>query len=430
MPDVIGSEAVIGSDFIIGEKAGGGKAGELSLSGSPWSYPAWDLMSGLPLDPLPYKNVTFGRQLNTPGPWAGETLVSDPRVQQFNWKDASRTGRTLLCVDLEGVLVWSGILWTRRYRKTQMGKLPVGASEINSWFKQRLQAFNYESTWATEAESIKNNGSGVGIVEKIVNDALSVNNFGGGLAITVMTHEVGEAPKIVTQYPATSLQSLESIISTLAQMGYGVGLDYSIDVQYRPGTREPELILNLWFPRMGRTYAESGIVLLDKDCLDWEYPEDSTSQANEVVETGSGTTGSVPVSAASETPRQRVELDGYPLLQKVSSHTQIISDATLADVAAGDLGAYCYPVVTPWIELPLPGPLGFGEFSLGDDLLWRVDPVAGGGENTNPRFPEGMSFEWRMTGWNCTPSDVGVSKLLLDLAIPPLAVIPPPQPPL
>jgi hypothetical protein len=382
---------------------------------NPFSYPAYDLTTGNPLDPLPYKGVSFGRQVNNAGPWAGLLPITDRGVNKLDWRDASRTGRTLLCVDLLGTLVWSGILWTRKYRKT-MKMLQVGATETGSYFRSRIQAESYDTTFEAGENPLL-------IVKRIMEDALTVSNFGGGLALTVVVHETGVAPHISAQYPGSSLQTIESIVSTLSQMGYGAGFDFSFDAQYKTGTTEPELVLNLWFPRQGRLYSETGIVLLDKDTLDWEYPEDSTQQATEISETGSGTGGVTPATAS-------VALPGYPLLQRANSRTQVISEETLAEIAVGDLGVYSRPIVTPWIELAVPGPLNPGEFTLGDDLLWRIDPVSGGGENTNPRFPEGMSFEFRIDGYTVTPADQGISTLHLDLAIPPISTIPPPAPPL
>jgi hypothetical protein len=380
---------------------------------NPFTYPAWDLTTMQPLDALPYKGTTFGQSINAPGPWAGVLPITDPRVQKFDFLDASRTGRTLLCVDLNGTLVWGGIIWTRKYRKTQK-LLQVGAAEIGSYFKQRLQAADYTTTFEAGENPLL-------IVKTIVEDALAVGNIAGGITLSI--HEQGEAPKIAESYPSTSLQTLENIVNTLSQMGYGAGFDYSFDVAYEPGTTTPEVILNLWFPRQGRVAEETGIVLLDKDCVDWEYPEDSTPQATSITETGSGGPNIEPANLSTTIP-------GYPLLERTMSRTQILSEEVLEEIAIGDLGLYCYPVVTPWIELALPGPLNPGEFTLGDNLLWRVDPVAGGGENTNPRFPDGMSFEWRLAGYTVVPADQGVTTMHLELEIPPIRTVPPPQPPL
>ena len=379
---------------------------------SPYVYRAWDLTTLAPLDPLPYRGVTVGRQMNQPGPFAGALPLTDERVQKFAWQQASQTGKTLLAVEENGTPIWGGILWTRKRRKS-LGYMTVGGTEIGSYFRQRLQRYDYEDTF-------KSGATGMAIVKRIAEDALELFNVAGG--ITVVVHENGIAPAISASYPGTSLQSIDSIMSTLSQMGYGAGFDFSVELAYQPGTLIPVVQLHLWFPRMGRLANESGIVLLDKDLLDWEYPEDSTQQATEVYETGSGGGGIVPASAS-------VALPGYPLLQRTFSHTQIISEETLAQIALGDLGIYCYPVVTPTVELQVPGPLNPGEFALGDDLIWRIDPVAGGGNNTSPLFPDGMAHEWRINGWTLTPAEDGVTKLLLDLAQPPISTIPPPPPP-
>lgn len=379
------------------------------------TFPAWDLKTLAPLDPLPYRGTTFGRSVNQPGSWAGALLLSDERVQKLAWNPASQTGKTLLCVDMHGTLIWGGVIWTRKYKKSSK-LLTVGAMELGSYFRARLQAADYTSTWGATGEKP------MLIVKRIVEDALAVQNVAGGITLSI--HEEGVSPNLLASYPGTSLQTLESITSTLSQMGFGAGFDYSFDVAYKAdGSGLPEVVMNLWYPRQGRLYNQSGIVLLDKDCTDWEYPEDSTQQATEIVESGSGSGNIVPATSA-------VSLPGYPLLQRAMSRSQIISEETLAAIALGDLGLYCYPVVTPWLELPLPGPLEPGEFSLGDDLLWRVDPVAGGGENTNPRFPNGVEFEWRIDTWTVAPADAGLTTLHLDLTVPPISTIPPPAPPL
>lgn len=384
--------------------------------GNPFTYPAWDLVSGAPLDPLPYKGVSFGKQVNQPGPWAGMLPLADPRVQKLAWNDASKTGKALLAVDLFGTLIWGGLVWTRKYRKSQK-QLVVGATDVGSYFKARLQAADYSATFPEN--------TAIEIVKKVVEDALTVANLEPG--ITFVVREVGVVPDVEAKYPGTSLQTLESIVNTLSQMGYGAGFDYSFDVAYVPGTTEPMITMTVWFPRQGRLANETGIVLLDGDMLDWEYPEDSTLQATEITVMGSGVGGTVPATASTVVP-------GYPLLQRTVSHAQILNQQVLDEIALGELGVAAHPVVTPWVELPLRfegnDPLLPGEFTLGDDLIWRIDPVAGAGTNTSPRFPEGMEAEWRSNAWSLAVADAGVSTLHLDLGIPPVSTLPPPAPPI
>jgi hypothetical protein len=386
---------------------------------NPFKYRAFDLLTMREFDSLPYQQVTFGKQLNQPGPWQGVLKLGDPRIHAFNWEAATSPGRTMLIVDFLGQPVWGGILWTRRYTHGST-VLQLGASEFGSYTQQRVQAEDYTNTWADGADPMF-------IAQRVTADALTVGNVAGGIQIA-LTPPTGSGKSVAPSYSSQAVQTVDAIVQILSQMGYTFGFDYSFDVRYLPGTRTPSVTMNIWYPRQGR--EGKTITVLSKDTTDWTYDEDSTQQATSVTETASGS--AAPVVATANVP-------DYPLLERAFARTQVLDDDTLANIAIGDLGIYCYPVTTPTITVPIaipdqnghgdPGPIGFHEFTLGDDMLFRVDPLAGGGMNVDPRFPNGMSFEWRITNWTATVADKGVSTLLFDLAIPPAQIIPPPPPP-
>ncbi len=395
------------------------------MSGNPFTYPAWDLTTMTQLDSLPYTGVRFGQVLNQPGSWGGSLPLVDPRVKALDYLDSSRTGRTLLCVDYLGVVVWGGILWTRKY-DSETKVLTVGAQEVGSYFTRRLQAADYTTTWQA-------GGDPMAIAEQVVSDAQAAAGglIAGGIALTL--NPAGSGQSVAASYPATQLQTVDQIVSTLAQMGYTFGFDYSFDVAYLPGTKTPGVTLNFWYPRKGRLAEQSQIVILAKDTVKWTYDEDSTGQATSINVSASGGANLAPITAQETLP-------GYPLLEAAISHSDVNTEAVLANLAVADLAAAAYPVTTPTIAIPVPLPDGsgnvnpahlkFGDFTLGDDLIFRIDPVAGGGMNTDPRFPNGMSFEWRINNWTCTVADKGVSTILFDLGVPPVFQIPPLQPPL
>lgn len=389
---------------------------------SPFTYPAFDLRTMAVLDPLPYTSVSFGQLVNQSGGWAGALPIDDPRVQSLEYLKATRTGRTALFVDYLGELVWGGIIWTRRYKDSEK-KLQIGALEFGSYFRQRLQAADYETTW----EGTGKEADPMAIAMQVVEEALAVpaGNIAGGITLT-LNPTSGSGQKVSVSYPATQLQTIDSIVSTLAQMGYTFGFDYGFSCAYLPGTSTPSVTMNFYYPRQGRFASESGIVIMHKDLLDFDYDEDSTKQADKITEVGSGINGLLPVNAEA----YNVLDAGYPLLEVANSYTQVNTEDQLANIAISDLSTQSWPVTTPRLELsvPLPGPDGqldpaaailLTGFEIGDDLLWNIDPVAGGGENMCPRFPNGMSFEWRIIAWNCTVADAGVSKLELDLGLPP-----------
>jgi hypothetical protein len=395
---------------------------------NPFTYPAYDLLDARILDTLPYAGVSFGAPLNQPGSWAGGLPLASQQVQSFDWERATSPGNTALFVDFAGQLIWGGILWTQPdYSSADpTHTLKVGATEFPSYFQQRLQAEDYTSTWAAGADPML-------IAQQVIEDALAKGSIMGGITVTLNPAGGEAGPQITPSYPGTSLQTVDSIVSILTQMGYTVGFDYSIDVAYLAGTKTPGLTLNFWYPRKGRTAAQSRLTLLSKDCT-FTYPVDATQTANDITETGSGTGTMTPVRASHV-------VEDYPLLERTFARSQINDDGTLAQVTASDLFNYVYPVVTPtftvpvWLPDPVTGlvdpraPLQFGTFDRGDDFLFRIDPVAGGGNNTNPRFRNGYSFEWRINSWQCTVADKGLSQIVLSAGVPP-GVFPPPRPPI
>lgn len=396
------------------------------MIGNPFTYPAWDLLTMTQLDSMPYQAVSFGDAVNQVGAWQGGFILADPRIQAQEWYNATRTGRTLLCVDLGGVLVWGGIIWTRRYSDSDKS-LKIGASSVGSYFQQRIQANDYTSTWASGADPMV-------IARTIVSDAQAVTggSIAGGI-VFVLNPVGGSGQSVVVSYPGTQLSTVEQIVGTLATMGYQFGFDYSFDVSYIPGTKTPQVTMNLWYPRKGRAVAQNNIVIEHKDVLDFNYDEDSTKQANSIFE--SGGTGVVPIELTTVTP-------GYPLLEATLSHSDVVTEAVLSNITFNDAGLLVWPVVTPslTIGVPLPDPttgvtdpsrLNFGGFVTGDNLIHKIEPQStNGGLNACPRFPSGMSFEWRMNGWTCTVPDKGIPTIAFDLGVPPVSVLPSPQPPL
>jgi hypothetical protein len=392
------------------------------------------------LDPLPYDGVVpFSRQVNAAGSWgAGGLPIADERFRSLDYLDASMTGRTLLFVDYGGTLIWGGMLWIRRSKKSEK-RIVVSGSEMHSYYARRLQAKDYSTYW--EPGGAKGETSPLEIVAKIFEDAKEREHeitksiigtglyIAGGITVQINYSEgFAAAPPITASYPGNQLQAIDSIFSTLSQMGYGAGFDYSYDAQYKPGTKTPEIVLNLWFPRMGR--KNSGIAILDRSLLDSEDSEDSTVQANSIFVTGSGSGGVAPDEALAE----NVIAAGYPLLEEMISHTQVNNEAVLQGVSFGALGVKAWPVSTPTLELPLPLPspktgvinpnqLTFGDFNLGDNAVRRIPP------NRDYRWPNGMDFAFRINGWEVANDEKGVPILKLMMAPPPVGEFPGPMPP-
>ncbi|MGI8751019.1 MAG: hypothetical protein ACR2MN_01640 [Acidimicrobiales bacterium] len=89
-----------------------------------WTYLFADLRTNVILGQVPLAQVSFASQLNATGSFSAQVLLSDPVVQRALSGVAGgaggllQTGRTAIYVDMDGELVWGGILWTSTYDST------------------------------------------------------------------------------------------------------------------------------------------------------------------------------------------------------------------------------------------------------------------------------------------------------------------------
>jgi hypothetical protein len=111
-----------------------------------YTYLFCDLMTDTLLAELPLSNVEYGTVLNGIGnmtahvPYAAETLPLDPEA-------ATVPGRTAVYVDRDGVIVWAGILWTRRPNGSGRD---IGCLEFPSYYQHR----HIKQTLSTEAGQV------------------------------------------------------------------------------------------------------------------------------------------------------------------------------------------------------------------------------------------------------------------------------------
>lgn len=397
-------------------------------SRTPFTYRAWDFRTLEPLDPLPYTTTQFGKQVNGEGRFAGLLPLTSKAVQKFDWRNATMPGKTIVGIDVEGDLLWGGIIWSRRYKRTT-GQLEVSGSDLNSYWAHRFQEYDYTETF-TLADPMA-------IAKRVLEDSIagagaSVPPGGGpiSLPIAVVLHPGGGSGQTLTvSYPAQQSQLLSSILQLLSSMGYGFGFDYSTDVTYATGTRNPQITVNLWYPRMGRGAGEDSPVF-GVDCSELEWPEDASNQAWQVKETGAGG-GLAATLWATE-----VGEAGWPPLQKVSPRSQVTEEAALERIGKGDLSQWAWPITTPTLTVPLWEPekglnaarFGMRSFELGDDATVRFDAVNGSNRNVDPRFPDGLDFDFRITTYTVT---VGPNNAVLQIPVtqPPTESTNPPRPP-
>lgn len=407
-----------------------------------FSYFAWDLLTGTLITQLPLQGVSFASGVNSPGQLQATINLEDPRVLQTNPIGGTIPNRTLIGVDYGGVLVWAGICLTRKW--TVQGSssntdrtLTIQASEPWAYFQSRVQATDYSAPPTSGIESPMKLWTATPwdaslVACQVIEDAIGFTDsasqpYGdllGGLEVKLngatpsASHPASlEEDFVAVNYPFPSMQTVDSIVSQLAQLGLGVGFDYMLDVEYSEGPGSaPAGTVNLSYPRRGRTTAETGLMMDLTTARGYEFPEDGSQTANQVYETGGS--GAIVVDE-NVFPLEQ----GYPLWERVISRAQIQSQhiiATLGQIGVSDLATFSYAPVTPSVTLGVEDPnLRLGQFMVGDDVRLFL-PEQGDNEQVfDARFEQGLDQEWRIVGYKATVADDGDSTVAYELAQPP-----------
>jgi hypothetical protein len=409
---------------------------------SPYTYKVFDINTGLQLDPLPLTGVSFGRKLNDAGSFTGLLDIADPNVQKLSWITSTNQNQNLLVVDFLGTIVWAGIIQTRRASSVNPGVLTIGANEFYSYFKQRLQSRNYANIycgsctyWDTTAALVDARLVAAQVIFDMFDLALTSGYsattwFGLFTPFGVTYNFLGSGPSgadsVSVTYPLSQAQRIDSIISNLSGMGYNIGFDLSIDWAYQTGANAnliPLPTFNFYYPRQGALYVTKRLELMRQQMLSFTYDEDGTSQANGLIAQSGGGGGRQPAAVFDSASFAA----GYLPLEGTTSHTQVNSVTQIAALADADLAVLANPIVSPVATLALPTDLAdttrlnFADFIVGDDIMLHFGPYTGGGQNSDPRFPLGLFFEFRVDQWDAKIADAGTSTLALTFGLPPSA---------
>jgi hypothetical protein len=419
---------------------------------SDFTLYSYDLLTGNPIGQFPARSLKFGQQLNTAGQGSFTIDLTDPRVQLANPIACTNPGRTFVVADYKGAPVWGGIVAQRTEEVQASGTdrtmaLGITCAELWSYFAGRVQATDYSSppysgitglstpmTYWTPSNSVWDTSL---IATQVITDALSYSDslatsYGnplGGLSVKINSATPSAASPvsasnewIAVNYPYTSAQTVDMIVSQLAQLGYGVGFDYGVDIAYssNPGSK-PVGTVNLSYPRRGRTTSQNKLLIDLAAARSYRFPEDGTQMANQVWEIGGS--GAINVSVNANALAQ-----GYPLWERVMSKSNAQSAnlmGLLAQAGASDLALFSYPVVTPAVTLGLLDVnLPLGSFIVGDDVQVILPQNANDGSTFDPRFPAGLNQEFRIVAWQATVGDSGDSTLELTLNRPPSTSVP------
>lgn len=376
-----------------------------------WTFLFGDLVTNTILADLPVSNVTFSNVLNDVGTFQGTIDLADLRVQAQNAANVLLPGRTAIWVDLDGVLVWGGILWTTSYdAKTR--DLTIGGQSFWSYFaSNRRWVWNINSSNTGAAPTVTLPLDQLTLVQRIITTVQSVT---GGSINTQVGSNTSNSLISTLNVQGSQLLQVGQLVQQIAQQSGGFGFDYMIDVAWGGvnGTT-PTNYLTLSYPRRGRV-ASLNSVTFDtgaQTCVGYTWPLDSSKQANVVYGIGSGTGTS---SLSSYQEASNVLAQGYPLLESNYSRTDVNDQSTLNSITASYLNANAFPVATPTVTVSINGDPVYGAYIVGDDARIIVQ--------SDEFFTLGLDQFWRITSSEVTVADEGLGTVKNTFSIPPATV--------
>lgn len=377
-----------------------------------YTYLFTDLRTDTLLAELPLQGVSYSYALNGIGtlratvPYNDETLPLDPEA-------ATTPDRTALWIDRDGVIVWGGIIWTREM--TTGGKA-IQASEFMSYYQRRY----VKTTLATDTSLLLDadlvpDGQRLYPDQRFIVWSLlrwAQIQAGGDIGIDINPLAADGFTGISRNvaYFGYERPEIYKAISDLSAAEDG--FDFGVEVGWTvAGANDPPRRYKrarVWYPRRGRTAAQSGLVFYKGGAgatiVDYDWPEDGIGRATEISALGAGT-GEAKlrgVATASD-----LIAAGWPLLEKVTTYDDVIEQARLNSSARAELAARSQADVQPKFTVLADGDPAFGSYSVGDSAIFIIDP--------EPRCPAGRRAELRIVGIE-TVASRGPERLTLTCA--------------
>jgi len=372
------------------------------MSGT-YTYLACDLISNAVLAELPLSQVTYQTLLNSAGTFSAKLPLMDARVKRLDPVATTQPTRTALYIDRDGVLVWGGIIWTRRY-DSPSNSFALAGTEFWSYFKHRFLHTTLDYPAPGTDEFI------------IVRDLINYAQFQGGGNIGI---QVGSNTSGILRTLTHWLYEKKNIADEIERLAkLDNGFDFGIDVSYVGGI--PTKTLNLAYPRRGRAQGATGHVFeYPGNIISYVWPEDGTTQAVSATIVGAGEGTSMLTSTSVNTSMIDA---GYPLVEEKFTYKEMTDPAAVASMAASLVRAYATPITLPQLTVRADVDPVLGAYIDGDDVRVRITDAARFPDNRGVANTDGIdhSFDgyFEITGKEVTPTDDTKEVVLLTLGVP------------
>ncbi|MGW5130349.1 hypothetical protein [Streptomyces sp. NPDC004135] len=355
-----------------------------------YTYLFCDLRTDELLAELPLADVSYSFELNGIGKLSG-TIPYNDETLQLDPETASTPGRTAVYVDRDGVLVWGGIVWTRDRVK---GGKSIQAAEFLSYFQHRYvkKTLSTDTSLLLNPAYVSDGGQRLFGDQKFVFWSLlryAQDQAGGNINVDLnsLTAPGHGIDRTVTYFGYERPEIYKAIAELAAADN---GFDFGIEVGWTSSANNvaPQRYrrARAWYPRRGRTAAESGLVFSKGgghgSVIDYDWPEDGTSLVTEMSGLGAGSGEARIVKTATATDLIN---SGWPLLEGVETYDGVIDEAQVQGLTNADLDARSRATTQPTFTVAADSDPEFGSYQVGDEALFVIDP-----EPQSPHGREGV----------------------------------------
>lgn len=338
---------------------------------SQWRYALYDLLTRQPLvEHIPWDVDPYTKMLGEAGTLTAALTLSDPRVQLLRPRELILPRRTTLVILRDEVVVWEGIIWTRRRRRDNR-TLVVAASEIRSHLDKR-RLLRPELGYGS-AKTLAFSGADMfDVLRALLIDAQSVTYAGqpvGDLGIEMDTSVLSGVPINRTDtatsqdaYHGYSWQTYGSAMDDLAHSD--TPFEWRIE-SFLDETGQLRRRLLLGYPHLGVPAGDTNLTFeYPGQIQDYEWPDDGENSSNYVAALGSGEGDAMRWAEAYDSAELAA---GYPLAETAIAYKDDTSTTILAGRAAADLGQLRGDRTVPSIDL-----IGYPEVAPGDYIRTRI----------------------------------------------------------
>lgn len=305
---------------------------------STWRLLHSEAVSGELLGELPLLGVDASDELNGAGRFTASMPLDDV--------DTLATGSTVVYLDRDGVILWSGVVWTAA-ADYGAGTMTIGGEGLGSYYRKRLITFT--TTF-----------SGVEQTAMATNVLSIVEGYGNGLGVVGVPLATG-----VTRDRTTDANEAKPVGEFIEQLGaVNDGFDIRWRARWDAGVPVRELLFD--YPPDGRLLDlvfEVGV-----NCAVLDYSEDAVDMANYVLGLGAGE-GRDKLRRIQSTP---VGGTSIPQFDAAVSHLDVTVAGTLDGHVARRLQRGANPVRRVRLQL-VPGTVPVpGSFDVGDRVYVRA----------------------------------------------------------